>query len=140
MDNERQEDRTRPETVRSVAEQATDDMRGRVEEQKSRAADTAQRAADSARHAAHDLRREDAWMAGLVEQGAEKLTDLAETLRSNDLRTLLARTEDFARRQPVLFTGAAMALGFALTRAVSMAQQPASGELQTSRQEVRHDV
>ena len=62
-------------------------------------------------------------MAGLIEQGADKLADLAQTLRTNDLRTLLTRVEEFAHTQPVLFTGAAMALGFAMTRAIGMAQR-----------------
>jgi hypothetical protein len=62
-------------------------------------------------------------MAGLVEQGADRLADLAWTLRENDLRTLLGRVEGYARSQPVLFTGAAVALGFMLTRVVATAQR-----------------
>lgn len=56
------------------------------------------------------------WLAGLVERGAEELGGLASTVRSNDLRGLLGRLEDMARRQPVLFVGAAMAAGFASAR------------------------
>jgi len=104
-------------------QQVTEDMRARAEAQRPRAADSAQHAADAARRAAQNLRGEEAWMAGLVEQGADRLADLAQTLRNNDLRTLLARGEDFARRQPVLFTVGAIALGFALSRAVGLAAQ-----------------
>ena len=43
---------------------------------------------------------------------ASKLSNLAETLRTSDLQSLLGKNEEFARRQPVLFAGAAMALGF----------------------------
>jgi hypothetical protein len=128
-----------PETAHDAAEQAADDIRTRTEAQKERAADSAQNAADQARQAAHNLRGDEAWMAGLIEQGADKLTDLAQVLRKNDLATLLTRTEDFARRQPVLFTGAAMALGFALTRAVSAAQWNSAGTPRSSTEEVRHD-
>jgi hypothetical protein len=91
-----------------------------MQAQSSRAADGAQHAADAARQAADKLREQEAWMAGLVEQGADRLSELAETLRHKDLRTLLTDMEDFARRQPMLFTGAAMALGFVLTRAAGM--------------------
>jgi hypothetical protein len=59
-------------------------------------------------------------MAGLIEQGADRLAGLAQDLRNKDLRTLIADAEHFARRQPVLFTGAAMLLGFALTRAAGI--------------------
>lgn len=100
-----------------------EDVRSRIEAQSTRAADSAQHAADAARQAARGLRGEEAWMAGLVEQGADRLTDLARTLRENDLRSLLTRVEEFARSQPVLFTGAAVALGFMLSRTVGTAQQ-----------------
>ena len=65
-------------------------------------------------------------MAGLVEQGADRLSDFAQTLRNNDLRSLLSSVEEFARRQPVLFTMGAAALGFALTRTVGLAAQGGS--------------
>ncbi len=85
------------------------------------AADTAEHAADAVRQAAQNLRGQEAWIANLIEQGADKLSDLAQTMRTTDLRTLLTRVEEFARSQPVLFAGAAMALGFAMTRAVGAA-------------------
>jgi hypothetical protein len=144
METERRDDRTRrdgaddPETIRDAAGQAADDIRTRAEAKKERAADSAQSAAEQARQAAHNLRGDEAWMAGLIEQGADKLTDLAQVLRKNDLATLLTRTEDFARRQPLLFTGAAMALGFALTRAISAAQWN-SATPRSSIAEVPHD-
>jgi hypothetical protein len=56
------------------------------------------------------------WIAGLVERGADELTTLANTLRTNDLRSLMGNLEDLARRQPALFVGASLAAGFALTR------------------------
>ena len=42
--------------------------------------------------------------------------NLASTVRSNDLRGLIGKLEDIARKQPVLFIGAAMAAGFASAR------------------------
>ena len=56
------------------------------------------------------------WVAKLVEQGADELTSLAGTLRSNDLQSLLGNLGGLARRQPALFVGASIAVGFALTR------------------------
>ena len=56
------------------------------------------------------------WLAQLVERGADELGNLASTVRSNDLRGLIGKLEDMARRQPVLFVGAAMAAGFASAR------------------------
>ena len=56
------------------------------------------------------------WIAHLVERGAAELRGLANTLRTNDLQSLLGELEGLARRQPALFVGASMAAGFALAR------------------------
>lgn len=66
------------------------------------------------------------WIAGLVERGADELTSLANTLRTNDLRGLLGNLEDLARRQPALFVGASLAAGFALARVGRVAVAGAS--------------
>ena len=58
----------------------TGDMLEQVQTQSSRAADGAQHAADAARHTADRLSGQEAWMAGLVEQGADRLGDFARTL------------------------------------------------------------
>lgn len=109
--------------ARPAASRITDDIRERMSSLRPEAADGVQHAADVARRAADSIHGEDEWMAQLVEQGAAKLTDLADTLRTNDLQSLLAKTQEFARRQPVLFAGAAMALGFTLTRAATAAMR-----------------
>ena len=121
MDNETRDDRPHPETADASARQVAADIGEQAQAQKSRVADRAEHAADTARKAAQNLRGEETLMAELIEQGAGKLTDLAQTLRESDLNTLLERTQQFARNQPVIFTGAAVALGFALTRLVASA-------------------
>lgn len=105
----------------ATAERIVDDIRDRVSSLRPQAAAGVEHAADAARQAAGSLRGDEAWLAQIVEQGADKLSGLAQTLRTNDLQTLLSKTEQFARQQPVLFAGAAMALGFALTRAAASA-------------------
>jgi hypothetical protein len=104
-----------------AAARIAEDIREKMSSLQPHATDRVQQAADAVRQAAGSLRGEEDWAAQLIEQGAAKLTGLAETLRTNDLQTLLGKTEQFARSQPVLFAGAAMALGFALTRAASAA-------------------
>ena len=56
------------------------------------------------------------WLAQLVERGADELGTLASTLRTNDMQGLIGKLNDLARRQPAVFVGAAMALGFATVR------------------------
>jgi uncharacterized Ntn-hydrolase superfamily protein len=71
-------------------------------------------------HAVHSageqLKGHQDWAANLVERGADELTTLADTLRTNDLRGLMDNLQDLAKRQPALFTGATLAAGFALAR------------------------
>ena len=56
------------------------------------------------------------WIANLVERGADELSTLASTMRTNDLQGLMGSLQDLARRQPALFAGASLAAGFALAR------------------------
>jgi hypothetical protein len=124
----------------SISDRVANDMSAQMRAQGSRAADSAQHAADAARHAADTLREQEAWMAGLVEQGANQLAGFAQTMRDKDFRTLLADVEDFARRQPMLFTGAAMVLGFALTRAAGMAAKSTARATAQGQEGVGHGL
>jgi hypothetical protein len=123
-----------------ISERIADDVGAQVQAQRSRAAESAQHAADAARQAADKLREQEAWMAGLIEQGADRLAGLAQTLRDKDPRTLLADVEEFARRQPMLFTGAAMVLGFALTRAAGMTAKAATTSATGPREGASHGL
>ncbi len=119
----------RMETVSGIAGDAREAAQSQLDEVKDRAAGSANQTADAARQAARTLRDGDqAWLANLVERGAEGLGDFANTLRGNDLNGLLRRAEELARSQPVLFAGGAVVLGFALTRvARAAATRPADG-------------
>jgi hypothetical protein len=89
-----------------------------VEQQKAGVADRIAALAERAERSADDLRDQEAWLAGLLGRGARELHGVADEIRNNDVAGLLGSVEVFARRQPALFTGAAVALGFALTRVV----------------------
>ena len=64
------------------------------------------------------------FVAQMVEKGADELANLARTLRSNDLQSLMGSLGNLARRQPALFVGASMAAGFALARVGRIAAAP----------------
>ena len=121
------------------------DMMGRAQQQaesgKDQAADQMDKASEAIRQAARQMEDQQAWMAGLVERGADELARFADTLRQNDLRSLLQSAEDFARRQPMLFAGGAFALGFAAMRAtragLSAAAPRAADAMRDAAQSVR---
>ena len=72
------------------------------------------------------------WVAHLVERGADELGSLADTLRTNDLQSLLASLGSLARREPALFVGASMAAGFAMARVGRVAASASPASSQTS--------
>ena len=73
---------------------------------------------------AGDLRDQEAWLGNLLGRGADELAGIAEEIRRNDVPGLLGSVEVFARRQPALFMGATVALGFALSRFVAGGTKP----------------
>jgi hypothetical protein len=111
------------ETGASVAEK----VEGIVDDAKSGALNTAEQTKDAFAEQLEDmaqavhrsgeqLQGNQDWMAHWVERGADQLSGLASTLRSNDLRGLFGKIEELGRSQPAVFVGAAMAAGFATAR------------------------
>jgi hypothetical protein len=95
--------------------------------------------ADAVHRSGEQLEGHQDWLATLVERGADELGELADTVRSNDLRGLMAKLEDLARSQPVLFFGAAMAAGFASARLGRVAVAGASRADLPKMPEAQHD-
>ena len=98
--------------IGAISEQAS----SVAEAQKANLAERLEDVAKAVHKSGEQLEGHQDWVAKLVEQGADELTSLATTLRSNDLQSLLGDLGSLARRQPALFVGASMAAGFALTR------------------------
>ena len=95
--------------------------------------------ADAVHRSGEQLGGHQDWLATMVERGADELGQLADTVRSNDLRGLMAKLEDLARSQPVLFYGAAMAAGFAGARLGRVAIAGASRADLPQMPEAQHD-
>lgn len=83
-------------------------------------------AAKAIHRAGEQLEGHQDWLAHLVARGADEIDALAITLRTNDMPGLLGKVNDLARRQPAVFVGAAMALGFAAVRIGKVAVAGAS--------------
>jgi hypothetical protein len=99
-----------------VAGNVKEEVFSAAEEGKDRAAERLADAAGAVHRSGEQLEGQQDWLAQLVERGADELGNLASTVRSNDLRGLVGKLEDMARKQPVLFVGAALAAGFASAR------------------------
>lgn len=87
----------------------------KAEEVQSGAAERVQGAANAASAAAaqfdpHTMQAE------AVRRVAEGIEGVANQIRTTDMDTVIRETSEFARRNPLLFIGAAAAVGFAATR------------------------
>jgi hypothetical protein len=112
----------------ALADDAQSTLESAVEGGKDDIADRLEETAKAIHKSGEQLEGEQDWLAGLVERGADELTALASTLRSNDLKGLMGRLEDLARRQPAVFVGASMAAGFAMVRLGKVAASGLSRE------------
>jgi hypothetical protein len=113
--------------VQEQAGRLTDQARGQIATgltaQKDRAAGGLETAAGLLRGAGEQLRALDQpTVAQLVDGTADRAQQFSEQLRTQDLGQLVEATERFARRQPALFAGSALALGFLATRFLRSSQ------------------
>jgi hypothetical protein len=105
------------EDARALADRAREAAISALDRQKAEAASQLDGLAQAFRDAAESLEKQHygpiARYAGFA---AENLGGIAEALNEQDLASLLNSAHRLARRQPALFVGGAVALGFGLTR------------------------
>lgn len=99
-----------------VADRAKQAAQQKIEQGAERTASSLGAAADSLRRAADDVRGEHTWISSLLQNGANGLDSAAQALDGGDVQRGLDGLARFARREPALFLGASLALGFALAR------------------------
>lgn len=96
----------------SEAEQRVrEQVQSRLEMQKQNAAQSLTGVAQSLRTAGRQLEGQQAAPSRYVQQAADRVEGLAHYLENRDVGEILDEVEDFARRQPPVFLGAAFALG-----------------------------
>jgi ElaB/YqjD/DUF883 family membrane-anchored ribosome-binding protein len=123
-----------------------DDAKGRarsaIDQRKEGLAQDVGDFAHALRASASDLQdHHKGYVAQYVEQAASSVEQIADTLHRQDLKELMRHTEDFARRQPGLFIGGAVAAGFALARFLkSSAERRTMEEREAGRREGGHEA
>jgi ElaB/YqjD/DUF883 family membrane-anchored ribosome-binding protein len=109
------------EQVKSEAGRLTQAARSRtfsfVEERKMRMADNINGIAEVAHNAAQQFDQHgNPAVAEYIERAASGLEHFSDSMRNRDISSLVDDVEGFARRQPAVFIGASVAIGFLLTR------------------------
>lgn len=93
-----------------------DKAKGLATEQKDLLADQISGVADAMQRVAGDLESSNASSAQYARMIADGATRLTDTVRDNDVDAIVNMAQDFGRKQPVAFMGAAALLGFAASR------------------------
>jgi hypothetical protein len=100
-----------------MAEETRRQTNETVENQKRAAADQAGGLAGALRKTGDELnRQQQPYLAHYANRFATSLDRMAGTLRKRDADSLIGQAQEFARRQPGLFLGGAVAAGFTLSR------------------------
>lgn len=112
--------------VSGLSQQVQQQVNTQVASQKDKLVDTLETVSLLLHQAGEHANLQDkAMLSQYVDQAAQKVTTWTDSLRDQDATQLLAETKNLASRQPLLFMGGALALGFAGARFFrTSAQQP----------------
>ncbi|MDQ2694398.1 MAG: hypothetical protein M3Z21_03280 [Pseudomonadota bacterium] len=108
--------------VTAEARRLMEDAKSRGEsllaEQKRATADEVAGVAQALRKSAQEMHQQEhpPLITPYLERTADSIDRMASALRERDLNSLVRQVENFARRQPALFLGGAVAVGFLLAR------------------------
>jgi len=117
------------ESAKGLASDATEKVRTAVENQKNAGADFVSGVAGAVRRAAAEFDDQIPQAGQYIRRAAEQIDGASEALRRRDLGQLVGEVQNFARRQPTAFLGAAVLAGFAAVRFLKSvtASQASSG-------------
>jgi uncharacterized phage infection (PIP) family protein YhgE len=114
-----------------MANSAKDRVEAEVSQRKSLGADYIASIAQATSRAASEFDDDLPQAAQYIRQAAEQIQGVADTVRERDVRELVDEVQDFARRQPTLFFGGAVVLGFAVLRFLKSTAPEAGGEFRS---------
>ena len=104
------------ETAKEVASNAGEKLRATVVEQKAAGADYVGNVANIIRRTAYEFDTEIPQAGQYIRKAASQLENVSQAMRNRDMAEIVGNVQDFARKQPTAFFGAAVLLGFAAVR------------------------
>ena len=115
-------------TARELASDAADKMKTAVSDQKAAGADYVGNVAEMVRRASYEFDNQMPQAGQYIRKAAAQIDSVSEALRTRDLTELTQDIQDFARKQPAAFFGAAVLAGFAAVRFFKSAPESQSGQ------------
>jgi hypothetical protein len=102
--------------TRELASKAQNKVEETITQRKSVGADYIGSIAQATEHAAEAFTPDLPQAAHYIRLASKQMQEAADTLRERNVRELIGNVQGFARKQPTLFFGGAMILGFAALR------------------------
>src|SRR5690349_14090384 len=102
--------------VDRVADTAQQQVGTQVDSQLNRGAEVLEQVSRAIRQSGEQLRSDQPQIASLADTAAQQVDKAGQYLRQTDFQGLVRGAEDFARRQPAVFLGGALALGLVASR------------------------
>ena len=122
------------EAALDLVNNAKDKVEHAVTLRKSMGADYIGSIAQATGRAANEFDHDLPQAAQYIRQASEQIQGVADTVRERDVRELVGEVQDFARRQPTLFFGGAVVLGFAALRFLKSTPPKASSAFEARRE------
>jgi hypothetical protein len=104
------------EQAKEVASDAGDKLRASVTEQKAAGADYVGNVANIIRRTAYEFDSDIPQAGHYIRKAAAQLDNVSDAMRNRNMSEIVGNVQDFARKQPTAFFGAAVLLGFAAVR------------------------
>jgi len=104
------------ETAKSMAADAGDKLRDTLQDQKAAGADYVGNVANIIRRTAYEFDADLPQAGQYIRKAATQLDNVSEAMRNRDMSEIVGNVQQFARKQPTAFFGAAVLLGFAAVR------------------------
>jgi len=117
-----------------LANSAKTKVEDAVTQRKSLGADYIGSIAQATGRAANEFDQDVPQAAQYIRQASEQIQGFADTVRERGVRELVGEVQDFARRQPTLFFGGAVVLGFAALRFLKSTPPKASSAFEVRRE------
>lgn len=104
------------ESAKDVASDAGEKLRTSMNEQKAAGADYVGNVANIIRRTAYEFDADIPQAGQYIRKAAAQLETVSDAMRNKNMSEIVGNVQDFARKQPTAFFGAAVLLGFAAVR------------------------